>query len=949
MYFVRSLEWSFSLIGRDKTPDGKQTVTRTTRRYPFRHLQLDKVNSTQVLHAGGHLFVKIMNPMSTQPLDEELALLRAGKTAAACEKIVTTHGALVKSACYRVLRDEGLAEDAAQETFVLLMQKAASLPPDTVLAGWLYHAACRIALNHQRAAMRRRVRENSAEALNQMIPDTQPNLWTEIEPHLDEAMLALPVRQRDLVVQCYFQSRSQRSVAAAMGCSESVVSRELGAAMEALRQFFTKRHVVVSAVVLAGLLPAHAASASMAGGATMVTAMMAAPVSTTLTAALLSSKFMLTTAAVSCTLTVAAAGYYFTASRSTDPYAAASRSGGAASDRGAPNQISGGMGKKGTWQGSFEFTSAMALDERKKQVLLESDPNKRYALLQQMGIGLSRAGFDKLIAQGMDASVAPWRDTFAVLENRLDMFDNYIMAWSNEQPLAALDWVTSQPDGGLGMRKQLLYALEAGQFQKAALGEWISGLKKESMQKEAALALEWLDDPSLLIARLGTGGNDGFLVDLALLRGGEKLNWAAFGRRLGEGKSTIVARTMRQILDSGLPFQTIVPFLEGMAASADSHIGVGAVMLMRAAYGQPDVSYLKALEMAAACEQAGMGNYRISVFKGWGMAYPREALQYSARLKDLASMRHVLSALSPLPEDTVLLAMMEGTPPVAQDIAMAALYGRSTEGLHAQLHRIMESTTVVDQVEAAKEVLRNLPYEDAAAAAAWLKQQPAGQARQEMALALSRRLAAVDPQAALELILSEGMTGTEYDQAMGHAVKQFSAKSSLEESTRFIQQITDPRGYADALGQIAMVKFAGRPQEAYAYLQKHSRRDWQLAALQMLSELQYNKLGNIDANAAEILKLDLAQMGADVPKRASNFCRVWIDQQVPVTTPLAWTQQLPAPMGRATRLQLARRSDLKPATLELFLTWTQTAPISPAERGQLQEALSRRLAEPAVR
>ncbi|MEN3940578.1 sigma-70 family RNA polymerase sigma factor [Prosthecobacter sp. SYSU 5D2] len=886
--------------------------------------------------------------MSTQPPDEELALLRAGKTAAACEKIVTTHGALVKSACYRVLRDEGLAEDAAQETFVLLMQKAAILPPETSLAGWLYHAACRIALNHQRAAMRRRVRENSAEALNQMTPDTQPNLWTEIEPHLDEAMLALPVRQRDLVVQCYFQNRSQRSAAAAMGCSESVVSRELGAALETLRQFFTKRHVAVSAVALAGLLPAHAASASMAGGATMVAAMMAVPASTSLAAALLTSKFVLATAAESCTLTLAAAGYYFTASRSTDPYAAGSQSGGAG-DRGEPNKKSGNIAKKGSWQGSFEFTSAMALDERKKQVLLESDPDKRYALLQQMGIGLSRAGFDKLIAQGMDASVAPWRDTFAVLENRLDMFDNYLMAWSNEHPLAALDWVASQPDGGLGMRKQLLYALEAGQFEKAALGEWISGLKKESMQKEAALALEWLDDPSLLIARLGTGGNDGFLVDLAMLRGGEKLNWEAFGSRLGEGKTTIVARTMRLILDSELSFQTIVPFLQGLATSADSHISDGAVTLMRAAYGQPDVSYLTALELAAACEKAGMGNYRISVFKGWAVAYPQEALQYTARLKDLNSMRHVLSALSPLPDDITLLAMMEGTPPVAQDIAMAALYGRSTEGMYAQLQKIMESTTVVDQVEAAKEVLRNLPFEDAGAAAYWLKQQPADKARQEMALALSRRLAAVDPQAALELILSEGMTGTEYDQAMGHAVKQFSAKNSLEESTRFIQQITNPRGYSDALGQIAMVKFAGRPQEAYAYLQKHSRRDWQMAALQMLSELQYNKLGNIDANAAEILKLDLAQMGGDVPKRTSNFCRVWIDQQVPVTTPLAWTQQLPAPIGRATRLQLARRSDLKPATLELFLTWTQTAPISPAERGQLQEALTRRLAEPAVR
>jgi len=239
--------------------------------------------------------------------------------------------------------------------------------------------------------------------------------------------------------------------------------------------------------------------------------------------------------------------------------------------------------------------------------------------------------------------------------------------------------------------------------------------------------------------------------------------------------------------------------------------------------------------------------------------------------------------------------------------------------------------------------LRSLPLADAAAAAQWLKQQPAGGDLKEMALALSRRLAAVDPQAALELVLSSGLSGSEYDVAMSHAVKQFSAQNDLDQSTQFIQQITDPKAYANALGQIAMVKFVGRPEEAYTYLQKYSRGDWQPAALQMLSELQYNKLGNIDANAAEILKLDLARLGPDVAKRTSNFCKVWIDHHAPLAVPLAWTQQLPSPMGRATRLQLARRNELKPAILDQFHTWSQTASISPAERAQLQDVLSKRL------
>ena len=39
---------------------------------------------------------------------------------------------------------------------------------------------------------------------------------------------------------------------------------------------------------------------------------------------------------------------------------------------------------------------------------------------------------------------------------------------------------------------------------------------------------------------------------------------------------------------------------------------------------------------------------------------------------------------------------------------------------------------------------------------------------------------------------------------MSHAVTQFSAQNDLAQSTQFIQQITDPKMYAEALGQIAV-------------------------------------------------------------------------------------------------------------------------------------------------
>lgn len=911
-----------------------------------------------------------MNPRSTSPVDEELAELQAGKTSAACAKIVARHGPLVMSACRRVLRDEGLAEDAAQETFVLLIKKARGLPPGTSLAGWLYHAACRTALNHQRTAMRRRVRENSPEAMNQMIPDTQPNLWKEIEPHLDEAMLALPDRQRDLVVQCYFQKQSQRSAAETLGCSESVVSRELSAALEALRQFFAKRRVTVSSVALTGLLSAHAATATMAGGATaVVTAMMATTSATTLLAALVQSKLMLAAAVVAGTTTLATVGYYMAspataaqdhnaegtahaaaqANAHHGSSAEASSSGSSKNRRkGDSKGAAGENSGRGKWEASFQYTSAMALDEKKKEVLLESDPDMRYALLQKMGIRLSRASFDALIAKGMDASVAPWRDTFAVLANRTDAFDSYVMAWSNEDPIGALNWVAAQPDGGLGMRKQLLYALDAGQLQPDTLREWINGLTNKSMKHEAMLALESMSDPSTLIARMGTGDNEGFLVDLAMLHGG-RLDWAAFGRKLATGKREIVARAVRQVLDGEVTPQHLDQMIQALAGSSDAHISDGAVTILRAAHSDPGVDYRHALDLATVCDQAGMSDFSAWVFKGWGAANPQAAVRYASGLKDLAGLRDVMRGLTTLPDEATLLSWLADAPENAVGIALTSLYGRTTDGTFAQLQKIMQSSSIINQVEAAKEVLRMIPLRDASAAAQWLKQLPAGKERTELATALTRRLAAVDPQATLSLVQSEGLRGAAYADSISHAVTQFAAQNDLAQSTQFIQQITDPKAYAEALGQLAMVKFPGHPQEAYAYLQSHSRGDWQPAALRMLSDVYYNKLGNFDANAAEILKLDLPRLGTEAATSASLFCKAWIDNRAPFDVPLAWTLQLPPAVGRNTRLQLAKNKGLKPATAQQFQAWARTATISPAERTQLLNVLSKRLGEMSAR
>src|SRR6266511_3460251 len=107
---------------------------------------------------------------------------------------------MVKAACHRILGDAALAEDVAQEVFLLLVRKLPSLPPQTILGGWLYVTACQLARTHQRTHTRRRQREKQLEAMENLMNPAQDTLWRELEPLLDDAMLTLSQRQRELVL-----------------------------------------------------------------------------------------------------------------------------------------------------------------------------------------------------------------------------------------------------------------------------------------------------------------------------------------------------------------------------------------------------------------------------------------------------------------------------------------------------------------------------------------------------------------------------------------------------------------------------------------------------------------------------------------------------------------------------------------------------------------------------
>jgi RNA polymerase sigma-70 factor, ECF subfamily len=158
--------------------------------------------------------------------------------------LLTRHRGQVVHFLYRMVQNQAVSEELAQEVFLRVYRSRETYEPTAKFTTWLFRIATHLALNWIRDGKKEKSQESLDEQLmegvERQVADRQPTVEQEMlyEVRLREvrqAIEALPEKQRAAVIMHKYEEMEYSRIAGVLRCSESAVKSLLFRAYETLR------------------------------------------------------------------------------------------------------------------------------------------------------------------------------------------------------------------------------------------------------------------------------------------------------------------------------------------------------------------------------------------------------------------------------------------------------------------------------------------------------------------------------------------------------------------------------------------------------------------------------------------------------------------------------------------------------------------------------------------
>jgi len=195
-------------------------------------------------HSGETRVQQDMEAVAALERDAELMLRVRDGDETSFALLLERHRRPVVHFLYRMVPNQAVSEELAQEVFLRVYRSRASYEPTAKFTTWLFRIATHLALNWIRDNKKEKNQESLNEELiegaERQVSDGQPTVEARMlyQSRLDEvrkAIDALPGKQRAAVVMHKFDDLEYTQIARALSCSESAVKSLLFRAYESLR------------------------------------------------------------------------------------------------------------------------------------------------------------------------------------------------------------------------------------------------------------------------------------------------------------------------------------------------------------------------------------------------------------------------------------------------------------------------------------------------------------------------------------------------------------------------------------------------------------------------------------------------------------------------------------------------------------------------------------------